>query len=1564
MAHQHSDTKSQSAKHHYESFSNSISHPYHGSPLPSMPSAPMVAEAAITTTEITTSDMLYFQQTTTSTLCKEHRAEALPTGFFGWIRGLLFFERELTSQQLINVKQRGTTTPTSLPTLWGRLWKLDCVQHGDNENSEVDNTGQDKQTSTDPSSSSCIQSETQGNESAAARRITKIGLDHYLLLRFLWMMLVISAMISIPALFVLVPLYTVAQSGENPEPPGAVSPSRIEKMYIGNVTNNDRLWATVIGTAIATALIVLWVWSELMTYLKLREIYLVRTGSRYSSRTVLLQHIPSDYRSVKALQQLFSAAPGGVQHVYLVRDNATLEKAVQHRQVVLEKLEEAESKYMEAISRASALVCTTALTMRSRSWLGRCIDQFKRCLGQSASGTSSTVLGGTSEEEFVGPLKMYQLDDVPKVSLADLSDPGTSANASSLAFTTRKEGVSGGDTSSSLTGLKWYQKPRRPRHYVGLPLISKRKDSIRYFRGELCRLNKVIAQAYEEQAGDMASDLQNAQMQPATTGDTIALSTEASQVGVLPSAFILMKTHAGARFVASGMIADDKIPLDSRTLGITPRDIEWRTLSQNRSRSWHILSRAIVLVIGIALLVGCGRVVVAISSMTVFDGWTRVSQPEALKPAEPKIYLRQGVLAPLLITMLMSLSSWIVNGLCQYWGYVSKTQMELLVLRSTFVFLMINMVLVHPIQSLSLSWQERTIVETENLSSFLVHAIPSYSSYAFGYILMSGLFIPLCQLLQPRRLWATLPTITMWSILGPLSWRKMTRSQSKSGKHTQRSNPSRATEEATASTPTPGSADSGFGSAFNSTPSQTPRQAHTLRRPPFFDLQTLYPQLIILFMLSLALFPLAPILFLLWVAVMVGTNLCYRYLVLQVVTTKSQSGGQHFKQALMLVLFPSAIAPPLILAIYLGTRGAWIQCGFTIFLALALIVIRVIVEIQFRKREGMMLRRVEKQHEYLKIPQEDSEHPRESMAVTSSRSSARGVTTALSFSDTLGSTAISPGSEVQRNSVGPISAASFNDPDDDSSPPSCYGRSRTTRAQRPTTIFGQVRSSIASSMSPRKGGFRPKSVPVFDLERHGNDIAGVDSRDRQDRHGATITSLEQDSQNSANNQSIVRNNDHSTFGTGHDLSSLWNDHSTSISAGNHRMSVFSANEKDEEEREAKYREIVKALRRASSLVSKPTSEMFATEDYVWDANMSNAYQHHQQQRGDRDLPGTTTPQASKLKYRVSMPASAVSRTRLFQNNPYLMRQTEGLPDRLSRLSTCPSESSTSLSIGSGPGQVRGGAPSLPMLLIHRETAVAAKEKNRVRNMYLNPILQEAKSRVIVWLPSQTEISFWGGKYCRDGTTEVFARCRYHTALTGKGGNHATASTENNCDRSAFGMSTTTLGCHQLDSIQPQQPQQGGNTLQCTCQLFREVAKTVTDAVALADQEIRDLRIVGLSVWLDSRHVIWGQDNEEDGRLGDRYMISMATSGILTDGSFGEASNGASGGEVQKHVGDGLLSLSEPEAKGGEEGENAQLRLGQGAPGIIGGSMGVITKRPIGHYGRFVGNGEEDDIVRG
>jgi hypothetical protein len=83
--------------------------------------------------------------------------------------------------------------------------------------------------------------------------ITKIGLDHYLLLRFLWMMLVISAMISIPALFVLVPLYTVAQSGENPEPPGAaVSPSRIEKMYIGNVTNNDRLWATVMGIAVAT----------------------------------------------------------------------------------------------------------------------------------------------------------------------------------------------------------------------------------------------------------------------------------------------------------------------------------------------------------------------------------------------------------------------------------------------------------------------------------------------------------------------------------------------------------------------------------------------------------------------------------------------------------------------------------------------------------------------------------------------------------------------------------------------------------------------------------------------------------------------------------------------------------------------------------------------------------------------------------------------------------------------------------------------------------------------------------------------------------------------------------------------------------------------------------------------------------------------------------------------------------------------------------------------------------------------------------------------------------------
>ena len=450
-----------------------------------------------------------------------------------------------------------------------------------------------------------------------------------------------------------------------------------------------------------------------MLFLKLRQEFLFRSASRYSSRVVLLQNLPEDLRTVESLKQLFATAPGGgVEHVYLVRDVSRLEKAVKQRQVVLDKLEETESRYMNAIARASAMVSFTTLNMRSRSWLGRCVDRVKTCFGLEGSSVGGSGGKDPDEEDYVGHLKLYQLSDVPKLSLADLSShtgtnsvPSASEKRSSQALQQQGTTFSNVSNSGGLAVLKWYQKPRRPRHYTGVPLLSKRQDSIRYYRGELCRLNKVIEQEYEQQAKTMADDRQGTQQPhahrpqsragkgphlyarntPGQAGsvnghesvvilDDVVTASETEKgvspmksarpkkVDTLPAAFILMRTRAGAKTIASGAIGQDKIPVKSRTLGIPPRDIEWRALGQVTSCLSKLFRRAMIISVGSLLVVGCGLVISAIAWMAVFKGWERVIEEEAKVLAGPAVYLRQGVLAPLLLALLMFAGSWILNG--------------------------------------------------------------------------------------------------------------------------------------------------------------------------------------------------------------------------------------------------------------------------------------------------------------------------------------------------------------------------------------------------------------------------------------------------------------------------------------------------------------------------------------------------------------------------------------------------------------------------------------------------------------------------------------------------------------------------------------------------------------------------------------------------------------------------------------------------------------------------------------------------------------------------------------
>lgn len=254
----------------------------------------------------------------------EHQADAPPSTFFGWIAPLLFFERkiektmrqnqnsnlatsvtaptptrsvhqrssvgekegstsnplvsdhqqqqhQLSDQDVTSTRQSRWPSIRALSSVLGRFNIVKNIQ----ELTAAKNNGSSAPTNRTSSASdtsshrpSTFQSGNVNSEAARDAIIAKIGLDHYLLMRFLKMLFALSATIAIVALAVLVPLYRMGQAGEDlltkgeiMDEHGVVRPwsqnlgggwsasKRVEMLQIGNVTDNERLWAAVVIAA-------------------------------------------------------------------------------------------------------------------------------------------------------------------------------------------------------------------------------------------------------------------------------------------------------------------------------------------------------------------------------------------------------------------------------------------------------------------------------------------------------------------------------------------------------------------------------------------------------------------------------------------------------------------------------------------------------------------------------------------------------------------------------------------------------------------------------------------------------------------------------------------------------------------------------------------------------------------------------------------------------------------------------------------------------------------------------------------------------------------------------------------------------------------------------------------------------------------------------------------------------------------------------------------------------------------------------------------------------------------
>ncbi|KAL9063473.1 MAG: hypothetical protein Q9161_009455, partial [Pseudevernia consocians] len=204
--------------------------------------------------------------------------------------------------------------------------------------------------------------------------IARRGLDAYLFLRYLMMLLKIFIPLATVIVPVLIPVNLTGGRGAQ----GGVS--GLDQLSWTNVspTHTDRYWVHLV----LAILVVVWVCriarTELLCYTRLRHRWLISSDrlGRTSTTTILVTDIPRSLLDVHQLHTLYSIYPHGVRRVSLNRDHSKLRQCIRKRDQIALLLEHAETKLIQKAYLSRARRVAKRLTSEAPDTLGRIAGSF------------------------------------------------------------------------------------------------------------------------------------------------------------------------------------------------------------------------------------------------------------------------------------------------------------------------------------------------------------------------------------------------------------------------------------------------------------------------------------------------------------------------------------------------------------------------------------------------------------------------------------------------------------------------------------------------------------------------------------------------------------------------------------------------------------------------------------------------------------------------------------------------------------------------------------------------------------------------------------------------------------------------------------------------------------------------------------------------------------------------------------------------------------------------------------------------------------------------------------
>lgn len=171
------------------------------------------------------------------------------------------------------------------------------------------------------------------------------GLDAYMFLRFIKLLVIICLVFTLTTFLVIIPVDATAISIDN----GIKGLEKIAWSNLVDPRDQHRFSAHIIVVYLLTAFVIYMIYREMDAFVKLRQNFLMSKSHTKlpQSRTVLVTAIPDELSTEHDLRTFASFVPGGVDKVWMYRSTKGLNDLFDRRQEACSKLEAAQTSILK-----------------------------------------------------------------------------------------------------------------------------------------------------------------------------------------------------------------------------------------------------------------------------------------------------------------------------------------------------------------------------------------------------------------------------------------------------------------------------------------------------------------------------------------------------------------------------------------------------------------------------------------------------------------------------------------------------------------------------------------------------------------------------------------------------------------------------------------------------------------------------------------------------------------------------------------------------------------------------------------------------------------------------------------------------------------------------------------------------------------------------------------------------------------------------------------------------------------------------------------------------------------